>query len=527
MYHVYQIVFQLLLSVCLYGVYCFIRRNRRREGIHVAVILFFVNLPYLTYNMFNPVYDGPAFTHLSDNRSPIQGDSVRNWGDTIRCKPKVILEPTSAEEIQEIVRNNDKIRVVGGGHSFSPLICTEYTMISLSKMDKILNLTDTSVTCQAGSSLKSLITRLLETEKIIHGFGSIQDQSLAGAFSTSHHGLTFHSFAEDVVSITAVLSNGTIIDTNDLYYWRSHLGLLGIITSMTINTYPNSKVKIKKNKITIDEAINLLPGADAGIIETNYNQRDQGLLKYITIVGDATNEKYPIKTDDFISAIWDSIIIPAVVLFPSLSKFPLLDLVESDDASEKPMVEAWSKFPEYGMMYSAYAIPFKNCSKFISSIDGEKHDISTILIRYVHGQENTTCLTFARKEACVVDIYDLQSQDTLNEFHVSIETLVNKFGGTSHWGKYYVGDIKKQVEHIPCYESFKAYRETLDAEQKFVNDYTREILNLTNAKRYKDNKYQTKRIGFVGVVITSFIVVVSFLVLGCVNQNDYELLGQT
>ena len=68
--------------------------------------------------------------------------------------------------------------------------------------------------------------------------------------------------------------------------------------------------------------------------------------------------------------------------------------------------------------------------------EGEKHDTSTILIRYVHGQENTTCLTFARKEACVVDIYDLQSQDTLNEFHVSVETLVNKFGGTSHWGKY-------------------------------------------------------------------------------------------
>tara|TARA_B100000925_G_scaffold282785_1_gene255972 strand:+ start:4013 stop:5587 length:1575 start_codon:yes stop_codon:yes gene_type:complete len=524
MYHIYQFVFQLLLSACLYGVYSFIRRKKIRSSTHIVVLLLFVNLPYLVYNIFNPVYDGPAFTHLSDNRSPIQGDRVRNWGDTITCKPKVILQPTSVEEIQEIVLNNDKIRVVGGGHSFSPLICTEYTMISLSKMDKILNLTDTTVTCEAGSSLKYLITRLLETDKIIHGFGSIQDQSLAGAFSTSHHGLTFHSFAEDVVSITAVLSNGTVTHTNDLYYWRSHLGLLGIITSMTINTYQNSKVKIKKNKISIEDAINLLPSADAGIIETNYNQRDQGLLKYITIVGNANNEKYPIKTDDFISAIWDSIIIPTVVLFPSLSKFPLLDIVETDDVSEKPMVEAWSKFPEYGMMYSAYAIPFQNCSNFISSINGEQHDISTILVRYVHGQENTTCLTFARKESCVVDIYDLQSQDTLHDFHISIESLANQFGGTSHWGKYYVGDIKKQVEHIQCYESFKVYREMVDPEQKFVNDYTKEILNLSNTKRYKVSHYQTKRIGYLVVTATSFIVVISVLVIGCVEQNDYELL---
>jgi hypothetical protein len=524
MYYVYLLLVQIILSVVLYIVhYCIWRKQERRYGL---ILLLCVNIPFLTYNVFNPLYDGPIFTHLSDNRSPIQGMVIRNWGDTIQCKPAHILHPTTVEEVQDIVRTSDKIRVVGGGHSFSPLVCTEYTLLSLSKMDSILNRTDNTVTCQAGSSIKKLITRLLETEKIIHGFGSIQDQSLAGAFSTSHHGLTFNSFAEDVISISAVLANGTIFHTSDLYFWRSHLGLLGIITSMTVKTYPNSQVRVKQSKITIDEAIQLLPQADAGIIETNYNQRDQGLLKYITIVGGAKNEKYPIKTDDFVSAIWDSIVIPTVVLFPSLSTLPLLNYVGTSEI-EAPMVEAWSKFPEYGMMYSAYAIPFENCSKFLSSIDSGPHSVSTILIRYLRAQENTTCLTFATKNACVVDVYDLQSQDTLEAFHLDIEDVVNKYGGMSHWGKYYVGDMQKQVSHMPCYETFKNYRDLLDPEQKFVNNYTREILNLrVNPNRYKKNNYPAKRIGFIIAFLISCTTTVYLLVAGCFQTHNYKLLRQ-
>ena len=81
MYHVYQIAFQLLLSLSLYGIYSFIRRNRIRKGTHVAVILFFLNLPYLTYNIFNPVYDGPAFTHLSEIDPQYQETRFGTGGD--------------------------------------------------------------------------------------------------------------------------------------------------------------------------------------------------------------------------------------------------------------------------------------------------------------------------------------------------------------------------------------------------------------------------------------------------------------
>ncbi len=516
MYHIYQALLVIVVTIVFIGVYACIRHKKKYDYIHLTVICAATVLPYFSYAVFNPLYDGPAFTALSVNRDPIQGDTVRNWGDTIECKPKYIYEPRTVEEVQDIVKSSYKVRVVGGGHSFSPLVCTNETLLTMRHMKRVLYTNETSVTVQAGSTIQELNANL--DDSIVHGFGSIQDQSLAGAFSTSHHGLTFYSFAEDVIEITAVLANGTVFETNDLYYWRSHLGLLGVITSMTINTYPNSRVKISKHKVTLDEAIQMLPTADAGIIETNYNQRERALLKHITILG-PDSSVFTIRDNSFVSMLWDSIVVPVSVLFPSLTEFPLLDIADTDE-EEDLMVQAWSKYPEYGMMYSAFAIPFENCSAFIRSIDAKNHAVSTLLVRYLNAQHNTTCMTFARQESCVVDVYDLQSQPSLEEFHLDLEQTVLLYGGTSHWGKYYVSDMKYQIRNIPCYNSFKSYRDIMDPEQKFVNDYAAEILELQTGTRYKVSGYETKRIVFIAVLLASLTTIISMFVLASLPGRE-------
>ena len=518
MYHFYQVTFVLLILLCMIGLYACIRHKKKYNYVHIAIICIATILPYLSYVIFNPLYDGPAFTALSVNRDPIQGDTVRNWGDTIECKPKYIYEPKTVEEVQNIVKNSYKVRVVGGGHSFSPLVCTNETLLTMRHLNQVLYTNETTVTVQAGSTIQDLNLYLNDISRIVHGFGSIQDQTLAGAFSTSHHGLTFHSFAEDVVGITAVLANGTVFETSDLYYWRSHLGLLGVITSMTINTYPNSKVKVSKHKVTLDEAIQMLPTADAGIIETNYNQREQALLKHITILGPESSV-FTIRDYSFVSAMWDSVLVPVTVLFPSLTKFPLLDIADTDE-EEDLMVQAWGKYPEYGMMYSAFAIPFQNCSAFIRSIDAKNHAVSTLLVRYLNAQQNTTCMTFAKENSCVVDVYDLQSQSSLQQFHLDLEQTVLQYGGTSHWGKYYVGDMKHQIQNMPCYNSFKSYRDIMDPEQKFVNYYAAEILELEPSVRYKISGYDTKRMVFIAVLLVSVTTIISMLVIASLPGRE-------
>ena len=530
-YHCSRFFIVLCLSLALTSFYpCYFKCKRVKLKIFFR--LFLLNLiPTLWYILLCPIYNGNVFTQLSDNRDPIDGNTVRSWGDTFACHPKEILYPKSSLEVQEIVKRSKNIRVVGGGHSFSPLVCTNETLLSLRLMDKIISIDDQYVVCESGSTIESLQTKLLAYEKIIHGFGSIQDQSLAGAFSTSHHGLTFHSFAEDVSSITAVLANGTMINTSKLFFWRAHMGMLGVITSVKLRLYTNTLVNIETEKLSLHEALKRLPLGDAGIIETNFNQKSQGLLKTITTTVQADDEKYPVKTNHFKSAFWDTVVVPLVVLFPFISEFPLLDFAGNKTLKNVPMVEAWSHHSEYGMMYSAYAIPYYQCEQFIEDLSSlnKSISISTILIRYVHGQNETTCLTFAPENACVVDIYDLQSQDNFVEFHYELEKLVNFYGGVSHWGKFYAGNMSRQTEHIPCLQNFELFREQLDPHNKFLNDFTNEILNLSNfsySKRYKGDTFESytfKRYLFLS--ITSIVVIIfSYIVSNFPTDNSYRKL---
>ena len=46
----------------------------------------------------------------------------KNWGGNIRWQPKETLYPRSVDELQQVIRKNDSILVVGSRHSFSRVL---------------------------------------------------------------------------------------------------------------------------------------------------------------------------------------------------------------------------------------------------------------------------------------------------------------------------------------------------------------------------------------------------------------------
>ena len=97
--------------------------------------------------------------------------------------------------------------------------------------------------------------------------------------------------------------------------------MLGVVTSVKLRLYTNTLVNIQTQKL-LHEALKRLPLGDAGIIETGFNQK-AGLLKRITTTVQAKDEKYPVKTNHFMSAFW--ILSSPLLYFPFVSEFPLLD----------------------------------------------------------------------------------------------------------------------------------------------------------------------------------------------------------
>ncbi|KAM9928918.1 hypothetical protein OXX59_001519, partial [Metschnikowia pulcherrima] len=84
----------------------------------------------------------------------------RTWAGTFQCKPSAIFQPSTVEEIQELIKqarvNKKTVMTVGSGHSPSDLTMTNEWLCNLDKFDKVLKQQEFSgpATTGSGSEVK-------------------------------------------------------------------------------------------------------------------------------------------------------------------------------------------------------------------------------------------------------------------------------------------------------------------------------------------------------------------------------------
>src|SRR5579871_5004447 len=133
-----------------------------------------------------------------------------NWSGSVRGTPREIAMPASIDELAQRVadyaRAGRHVRVVGAGHSFTPLVQTDDVLMSLDNMQGITAANEArgTVTVLGGTRLYRLGPDLLARGVAQENLGDIDQQSIAGAISTSTHGtgVGFGSIATQVAGIT-------------------------------------------------------------------------------------------------------------------------------------------------------------------------------------------------------------------------------------------------------------------------------------------------------------------------------------
>lgn len=198
----------------------------------------------------------------------------KTWAGTFYCKPLAIFQPTSVEEIQELIRqanlHKKTIMTVGSGHSPSDLTMTSEWLCNLDKFDQVLKQEEhygpaeggkevkfVDLTVQAGIRIFQLNEYLKTHALAIQNLGSISDQSIAGLISTGTHGLSqYHGLvSQQVVAITIADGEGKLVECSSVVrpeLFRAALlllGKVGIITQVTLRTVPRYTIKSKQEII--------------------------------------------------------------------------------------------------------------------------------------------------------------------------------------------------------------------------------------------------------------------------------------
>ncbi|KAI5966954.1 uncharacterized protein KGF55_000363 [Candida pseudojiufengensis] len=176
--------------------------------------------------------------------------------------PQYILYPKSTEEVSAILKicNKYSIPVVpfSGGSSLEGHFHStrQGIVIDTSKMNKVLqiNENDLDVVVQCGVNWLKL-NEILEPYKLMMGVDCGTNGQIGGMISTNASGISasrYGAMSANVISITAVLADGTIIKTrqrprkSSAGYNLTNLfigseGTLGIVTEAVVKVYPIPK----------------------------------------------------------------------------------------------------------------------------------------------------------------------------------------------------------------------------------------------------------------------------------------------
>ncbi|MDZ4092759.1 MAG: FAD-binding protein, partial [Arthrobacter sp.] len=113
-----------------------------------------------------------------------------NWSGSVSAQPAQFAQPRTLEDLQALVRGAGKVRVVGAGHSFTPLCETDGLLLNLSELEGELVIAPDrkTVTAPAGWSLKRLTRAMWDEGLSLANQGDVNPQSLAGAIGTGTHG---------------------------------------------------------------------------------------------------------------------------------------------------------------------------------------------------------------------------------------------------------------------------------------------------------------------------------------------------
>ena len=177
------------------------------------------------------------------------GDELKNWAGNLEYSTDRLYLASSLEQVQEFVRKQGRLKVLGTRHCFNNIADSTENLLSLKPMDKVVDLDAQArtVTVDAGMSYGQLCPYLASKGFALHNLASLPHISIAGACSTATHGSGEKNgnLATAVSALQLVNAAGDVVRLSrqqDGEAFRGAvvgLGALGVITRITLDLQPN------------------------------------------------------------------------------------------------------------------------------------------------------------------------------------------------------------------------------------------------------------------------------------------------
>jgi FAD/FMN-containing dehydrogenase len=439
---------------------------------------------------------GPTLDTCDDD------ETFHNWARTISCKPSRYCQPKSTDEVVAIVKEaaqaGKHVRVVGAGHSWSPLVLTRDVLVNLDELDQVtVDTARKTATIGAGIRLKRLIPALADKGLGMANLGSILEQSIAGATATGTHGtgLGIGILSTQIIGMKIVAGTGDVVTVDGsnadlLAAGRVSLGALGIVTEVTLQCVPDYKLEYTAYWCKFDDVV---PRIDTLVRENtrvrlwwlvpSIGPKDGCVLSTMNPPGTAPGimeraeslstgpaqplEAAPLPMDA------DGLAATALVAAgrPDCSR-----LLKFTDRYEKvlnvPLLPVLHRECEYAIPVATAGDALRALRRAVD--EGGFTMKLPVEVRFA--AKDDCLLSPARgRDVCYIGI---STQDNANEVFERFEPIMRRLGGRPHWGKCYSLTQKDVAAMYPdSYEKFRTLRKQLDPKGVFTNELMQQLFD--------------------------------------------------
>lgn len=396
-----------------------------------------------------------------------------NWVGNQSFTPQAIIAVLSEADVQrqiaEAVAKGHGVSTAGAGHSFTPIVETDGVLLDLDSLRGIIRIDRDRQLVTAGpkTTIAEFGKPLWAEGLSLSNQGDIDSQTIAGAIATATHGSGRHhrSFSSVLEGCRLIDGTGSVTvvsreqNANLLPALQTSIGVLGIMTEVTIKVVPAYELHARTDIMPLDEVIERF---DSDVEE----YRHYGLFWM------PTNESarlYNLKD----AGAGDCVV----------KRYRQLEVGASQEglgASDRigPAYEIYPMVYDPNFHEMEYFLPIEDSREILGEMrklmfGWLPHSIYPLEIRVVAAEEAWMSPNF-RRDNLVVSISGKPGTEYWPYLR-ACDSLFAEFRGRPHWGKIHFMTADRLARLFPRYEKFVEVRRRLDPQGVLLNNHTRAL----------------------------------------------------
>jgi xylitol oxidase len=401
-----------------------------------------------------------------------------NWAGNYGYRADRLHRPSRLEQVQEIIVNAHRVRVLGSRHSFTDIAdSSELLTLEALPADVVVDHKAGTVSFAAGLRYGELAKALNAEGVALANLASLPHISIAGAVATATHGSgdANGNLATSVAGLEIVTPSGEIhrasrgdVDFNGLVVG---LGALGAITRLTLDIEPAYYVRQ-----CVFEGLDwdaLFEHFD-DITSTGYSvsvfTRWGVAIDQVWVKSKEGDAREPVRGDLFGA-------IPATV-----DRHPILGLDPANCTRQLGVPGLWSdRLPHFRMgftpssgqeLQSEYLVARKHAAAAIQAIRALSDVVRPVLqvseIRTVAADQLWMSPQYGQDTIGIHFTWE-REEDVVERVLIDVEAALSPFDARPHWGKVFRADAAAIAPLYECLPDFTRLVDRLDPNGVFAN----------------------------------------------------------